>query len=86
MSSVAALHQQSPPGDEDLAALYTQVLAGFAEESPTSETRTGEMDPPYSHYSDDTTNNFRPQPMNANRIPPVNTCMHQLLLHSTRPD
>ncbi|OJT02956.1 Rho1 guanine nucleotide exchange factor 1 [Trametes pubescens] len=28
---------QLPPGDEDLAQLYHQVLAGFAEESPTSE-------------------------------------------------
>lgn len=36
MSSVAAM-SQLPPGDEDLAQLYHQVLAGFAEESPTSE-------------------------------------------------
>ena len=33
--SPAAAH--SPPGDEELAALYNQVLIGFAEESPTSE-------------------------------------------------
>lgn len=26
-----------PPGDEELAALYNQVLIGFAEESPTSD-------------------------------------------------
>ncbi|KAI0332695.1 hypothetical protein GY45DRAFT_437223 [Cubamyces sp. BRFM 1775] len=37
MSSVAAMSQSLPPGDEDLAQLYHQVLAGFAEESPTSE-------------------------------------------------
>ena len=36
MSSVAAL-PALPPGDEDLAQLYHQVLAGFAEESPTAE-------------------------------------------------
>ncbi|THG98759.1 hypothetical protein EW026_g3491 [Hermanssonia centrifuga] len=36
--STAAVHSQaSPPGDEELAALYNQVLIGFAEESPTSE-------------------------------------------------
>lgn len=37
MSSVAAALPHQQPGDEDLAALYNQVLAGFAEESPTSD-------------------------------------------------
>lgn len=37
MSPAAAHAQSSPPGDEELAALYNQVLIGFAEESPTSE-------------------------------------------------
>ena len=37
MSPAAAHPQGSPPGDEELAALYNQVLIGFAEESPTSE-------------------------------------------------
>ena len=37
MSPAAAHPQNSPPGDEELAALYNQVLIGFAEESPTSE-------------------------------------------------
>ena len=36
MSSVAAL-PVLPPGDEDLAQLYHQVLAGFAEESPAPD-------------------------------------------------
>ena len=36
MSSVAAMQSLSP-GDEDLAQLYHQVLAGFAEESPSGE-------------------------------------------------
>ncbi|KAL7280654.1 hypothetical protein ACG7TL_005593 [Trametes sanguinea] len=31
------MSQSLPPGDEDLAQLYHQVLAGFAEESPTSD-------------------------------------------------
>lgn len=37
MSPATAHPQSSPPGDEELAALYNQVLIGFAEESPTSE-------------------------------------------------
>ena len=37
MSPAAAHPQSSPPGDEELTALYHQVLIGFAEESPTSE-------------------------------------------------
>lgn len=37
MSPAAAHPQGSPPGDEELTALYHQVLIGFAEESPTSE-------------------------------------------------
>ncbi|OCH96298.1 hypothetical protein OBBRIDRAFT_231944 [Obba rivulosa] len=58
MSSVAAL-PPPPPGDEDLATLYHQVLAGFAEESPTSPTSGNPMhsspgedvDSFYSHYT-----------------------------------
>ncbi|KAK7686309.1 hypothetical protein QCA50_010533 [Cerrena zonata] len=38
MSAVASHPGPAPPpGDEELAALYNQVLIGFAEESPTSE-------------------------------------------------
>ena len=37
MSPAAAHPPGSPPGDEELTALYHQVLIGFAEESPTSE-------------------------------------------------
>ncbi|KAI0642023.1 hypothetical protein C8Q79DRAFT_268592 [Trametes meyenii] len=60
MSSVAAMSQSLPPGDEDLAQLYHQVLAGFAEESPTSEQSLHsipshadrEAEPVYSQYQD----------------------------------
>ncbi|KAI0343335.1 hypothetical protein BDW22DRAFT_1374687 [Trametopsis cervina] len=57
-----ALHAPiSPPGDEELAALYNQVLIGFAEESPTSEHPSSklpspgerEYDPHYKPYADD---------------------------------
>ena len=37
MSRPAVHAQVSPPGDQELADLYNQVLIGFAEESPTSE-------------------------------------------------
>ncbi|KAI0831971.1 hypothetical protein BC628DRAFT_572159 [Trametes gibbosa] len=60
MSSVAAMSQSLPPGDEDLAQLYHQVLAGFAEESPTSEQALHSVPHPpdrdvdsiYAHYQD----------------------------------
>ncbi|KAI0358187.1 hypothetical protein OH77DRAFT_1249966 [Trametes cingulata] len=48
MSSVAAMSQSLPPGDEDLAQLYHQVLAGFADESPTSEQSLHSI-PPHAH-------------------------------------
>ncbi|RDX54147.1 hypothetical protein OH76DRAFT_1066695 [Lentinus brumalis] len=59
MSSVAAMHRISS-GDEDLAQLYHQVLAGFAEESPTSEQPVHVASPPadrelesiYGQYQD----------------------------------
>ncbi|OBZ74125.1 Rho1 guanine nucleotide exchange factor 1 [Grifola frondosa] len=66
MSSLAALPPlSSSPGDEDLATLYHQVLAGFAEESPTSEQPMQSIPPQpkergsnpaplsYGHYGDD---------------------------------
>ncbi|KAI0741874.1 hypothetical protein C8Q80DRAFT_1196778 [Daedaleopsis nitida] len=48
------------PGDEDLAQLYHQVLAGFAEESPTGDHQAHhptspqdrEVDSIYNHYQD----------------------------------
>ncbi|KAI0741871.1 hypothetical protein C8Q80DRAFT_1196764 [Daedaleopsis nitida] len=48
------------PGDEDLAQLYHQVLAGFAEESPTADHQAHhptspqdrEVDSIYNHYQD----------------------------------
>ena len=45
MSSVAAMQSLSP-GDEDLAQLYHQVLAGFAEESPSGEQSAHPAMPP----------------------------------------
>lgn len=55
--STAALPHVSSPDDEDLANLYHQVLAGFAEESPTTEQSLrngdGESDTLYSNYGDD---------------------------------
>lgn len=61
MSTAAAHTQATPPGDEELAALYNQVLIGFAEESPTSEQCTHNLPSPgdrdrdtaYNHYVDD---------------------------------
>lgn len=61
MSRPATHAPVSPPGDEELAALYNQVLIGFAEESPTSEQSSsklpspGERDyePAHNHYVDD---------------------------------
>ncbi|KAI0792220.1 hypothetical protein C8Q75DRAFT_625849 [Abortiporus biennis] len=59
MPSVAGLSQaSSPPDDEELAALYNQVLIGFAEESPTSEQASQKLpspqerdvEIPYSRY------------------------------------
>ncbi|KAH9851882.1 hypothetical protein C2E23DRAFT_210818 [Lenzites betulinus] len=57
MSSVAAMSQSLPPGDEDLAQLYHQVLAGFADESPSSEHTLPrppdrDVDSIYTHYQD----------------------------------
>jgi RHO1 GDP-GTP exchange protein 1/2 len=46
MSPAAAHPQGSPPGDEELAALYNQVLIGFAEESPTSEQSSHKLPSP----------------------------------------
>ncbi|KDQ61935.1 hypothetical protein JAAARDRAFT_526995 [Jaapia argillacea MUCL 33604] len=37
MSTAAAQSRPTPPGEEDLQALYNQVLAGFVDESPTAE-------------------------------------------------
>ena len=59
MSSVAAMHTMAP-GDEDLAQLYHQVLAGFADESPTAEQPGHSVSPPadrelesiYGQYQD----------------------------------
>lgn len=55
--STAALPHVSSPDDEDLANLYHQVLAGFAEESPTTEQTLrngeGEIETLYSNYGDD---------------------------------
>ena len=55
--------QASPPGDEELAALYNQVLIGFAEESPTSDQSSQKLPSPgdrdhsengsYAHYPAD---------------------------------
>ncbi|THH28375.1 hypothetical protein EUX98_g5825 [Antrodiella citrinella] len=64
MSKVAAISQPSPPGDEELAALYNQVLIGFAEEpSPTSDQSSQKLPSPgdrdysdtaiYAHYAND---------------------------------
>lgn len=46
MSPAAAHPPSSPPGDEELAALYNQVLIGFAEESPTSEQSSHKLPSP----------------------------------------
>jgi RHO1 GDP-GTP exchange protein 1/2 len=59
MSRPAVHSAVTPPGDEELAALYNQVLSGFAEESPTSEQSSsklpspGERESPYNHFVDD---------------------------------
>ncbi|TCD61525.1 hypothetical protein EIP91_008286 [Steccherinum ochraceum] len=63
MSKVASIPQASPPGDEELAALYNQVLIGFAEEhSPTSDQASQKLPSPadrdqtesiYAHYAHD---------------------------------
>ncbi|KAI0058942.1 hypothetical protein BV25DRAFT_1173578 [Artomyces pyxidatus] len=63
MSAVASPSSTAshPPGEADLQELYNQVLAGFAEESPTSESlpklainrSDGPRDSPYSPHSDD---------------------------------
>ncbi|KAI0924365.1 hypothetical protein AcW2_005263 [Taiwanofungus camphoratus] len=57
MSSSAALSRLSTPGDEDLVSLYHQVLAGFAEESPTTEqvmhNGEREVETFHNHYGDD---------------------------------
>ena len=37
----------TPPGDDELAALYNQVLIGFAEESPTTEQPTHKLPSPH---------------------------------------
>lgn len=60
--STAALPTIPAGGDEDLAQLYHQVLAGFAEESPTAEQpgHASHVSPPsdrefesiYSQYQD----------------------------------
>lgn len=65
MSSAAAHPPSSPPGDEELAALYNQVLIGFAEESPTSEHSSnrlpspGEREPAYNPYAPDPADSHR---------------------------
>ncbi|THH16693.1 hypothetical protein EW146_g3989 [Bondarzewia mesenterica] len=62
MSAIAS-PSNHPPGDADLQELYNQVLAGFAEESPTVETppKSSEIisertpDPRYAPYGADST-------------------------------
>lgn len=59
MSAVAS-HPTSapPPGDEELAALYNQVLIGFAEESPTSEQSSQRLPSPGDRDYETTRNRF----------------------------
>ncbi len=77
MSTVASRPKpSSPPGDEELAALYNQVLIGFAEESPISEQASQrlpspgerEYEPVYNRYSDnsgDTPRSTLPSPVRS---------------------
>ncbi|KAH9926963.1 uncharacterized protein B0H18DRAFT_305210 [Fomitopsis serialis] len=55
--STAALPHVSSPDDEDLANLYHQVLAGFAEEAPaadqTMRNSEGELETLYNNYGED---------------------------------
>lgn len=75
MSTVASRPKpSSPPGDEELAALYNQVLIGFAEESPTTEQASQRLPSPadsiYNRYSDNGGDTPRStQPSSTTRSP-----------------
>lgn len=77
MSRPAVHASVTPPGDEELADLYKQVLIGFAEESPTSEQSSQKLpspgdrdyEPSYNHYVDDggsTSRSMHPAPSRPN--------------------
>ena len=91
MSPAAAHAQSSPPGDEELAALYNQVLIGFAEESPTSEQSSfrlpspgeREPEPAYNHFVDDGSNSRSMHSPSARPTPPgmCSSFVHRVLKH-----
>ncbi|CCM02646.1 uncharacterized protein FIBRA_04750 [Fibroporia radiculosa] len=57
MASAASAHLSTVPDEGDLASLYQQVLAGFAEETPPAErphhSSEEENESLYRHYGDD---------------------------------
>ena len=92
MSPAAAHPQGSPPGDEELTALYHQVLIGFAEESPTSEHSSHKLPSPgerdyeraYNQYINDGNDTSRSMQTKTGRSPqPVGTCS---VMRDMKPD
>ncbi|KAI0079115.1 hypothetical protein K474DRAFT_1659617 [Panus rudis PR-1116 ss-1] len=75
--SPVATPAHPPPGDEELTALYNQVLIGFAEESPTSESSSQRLpspsvrdrEPPQHEEGGDTARSAHP-PRSSNSISP----------------
>ena len=86
MSTAGAYSQSSPPGDQELADLYNQVLIGFAEESPTSEHSSHKLPSPGDRdlYAADRGDSARSMHSIAARSPnvnPVQCTYHSLSVH-----